>query len=166
MSGVFVREHARAASLYNDIVVIYVYRDPLPKTWKFFQVSKIEATEEGIRTIRVKYKGVLLYIKDWLAKKVVKPSGDGNEKPQDGSRGMFRTALKTLFRIPDMIVSDLFCYWSTFAAFRKLRKEGWKPDIIHAHVFTAGVPAVLIGRLYRIPVVITEHSTAFPRHRS
>jgi len=30
-------------------------------------------------------------------------------------------------------------------------------------VYSAGFPAVLIGKLYGLPVIVTEHSTAFPR---
>ena len=33
----------------------------------------------------------------------------------------------------------------------------WKPDLIHAHVFEAGFPAVLLARRLGVPVVITEH---------
>jgi len=43
-------------------------------------------------------------------------------------------------------------------------REGWKPDIIHAHVFSAGVPAVILGKIYKIPVVITEHCTNIATH--
>lgn len=38
-----------------------------------------------------------------------------------------------------------------------LRREGWQPDLIHAHVFVRGLPAVLVGRCRRLPVVITEN---------
>lgn len=35
--------------------------------------------------------------------------------------------------------TNYFIYlWSIFKGFRKLMYEGWKPDIIHAHVFSAG----------------------------
>jgi glycosyltransferase involved in cell wall biosynthesis len=40
---------------------------------------------------------------------------------------------------------------------------GWRPDVIHAHVFEAGFPAVLLGRRLRCPVVVSEHFTAFQR---
>jgi glycosyltransferase involved in cell wall biosynthesis len=52
--------------------------------------------------------------------------------------------------------------WSVVRACRKLRAAGSKPDVIHAHVFSAALPAVIAGRLARIPVVVTEHYTAFP----
>lgn len=45
----------------------------------------------------------------------------------------------------------------------RLCRHGFRPDIIHAHVYHAGVPAVLLGCLLRVPVVLTENSTAFPR---
>ena len=50
-----------------------------------------------------------------------------------------------------------------FKAFHKLVNDGFRPDVIHAHVYSAGVPAVMIGKRYGIPVVITEHFTGFPR---
>ena len=40
---------------------------------------------------------------------------------------------------------------------------GWRPDVIHAHVFEAGFPAVLLGRRLGCPVVVSEHFTAFQR---
>jgi len=45
---------------------------------------------------------------------------------------------------------------------RRLFKKGFIPQIIHAHVFTAGLPALILGRLYRIPIVISEHWSKFP----
>lgn len=44
-------------------------------------------------------------------------------------------------------------------------KGGFKPDVIHAHIFSAGVPAILLGKLYGIPVVITEHWHGFPEKK-
>lgn len=53
--------------------------------------------------------------------------------------------------------------WSVFQAYRGLVAQGFCPDIIHANFHEAGMPAVLIAKLKRIPVVITEHSSSFPR---
>ncbi|MFC2029464.1 glycosyltransferase [Chloroflexota bacterium] len=53
--------------------------------------------------------------------------------------------------------------WSTLQAFRRIISLGFQPDIIHAHVYKVAVPAGILGKLYRTPVVITEHATAFPR---
>lgn len=153
VAGVFIKEHARAASLYNDIVVLYAYVDPRPQRRHLYRVS--EDIEDGIRTIRVKYSGILLYLWRKLAAKNQKREGSSDSKAK-------ATILGKLLAIPRILVGDLLYCWSIFATFRKLAREGWKPDVIHAHVFTAGVPAVLLGKLYRIPVVITEHYIYFP----
>ncbi|HJQ75476.1 MAG TPA: glycosyltransferase, partial [Gaiellaceae bacterium] len=44
---------------------------------------------------------------------------------------------------------------------RRLRREGWTPDVIHAHSFLSALPALLLGRLLRRPVAYTEHWTIF-----
>lgn len=45
-----------------------------------------------------------------------------------------------------------------FRDFKKIR-ESFRPDIIHAHVAPgAGIYAVLLGKRYGIPVVLTEHN--------
>jgi glycosyltransferase involved in cell wall biosynthesis len=46
---------------------------------------------------------------------------------------------------------------------RKLAHEGTPVDVIHAHVHWMGWPAVLAGGILRRPVVISEHSTEWPR---
>lgn len=60
-------------------------------------------------------------------------------------------------------ISYLIYLWRMFRAFRRLVKEGFRPDIIHVHVYDAGGPAVLIGKLNGIPVVVSEHFSSFPR---
>jgi L-malate glycosyltransferase len=48
-------------------------------------------------------------------------------------------------------------------ALRRIIQDGFRPDVIHVHVYDAGGPAVLIGRLNHIPVVVSEHFSSFPR---
>lgn len=50
---------------------------------------------------------------------------------------------------------------AAIAAYRRLRRRGFDPDVIHAHFFLAGVPAVLLGRALRKPVVVTEQWSVF-----
>lgn len=57
----------------------------------------------------------------------------------------------------------VFYVWSVWRAYRWIVRSGFRPDVIHAHIYEAAVPAVLIGRLCGIPVIAAEHSTAFPR---
>ncbi len=49
------------------------------------------------------------------------------------------------------------------SALGRLRAEGWEPDIVHAHVYSAGLPAVLLGRRSAAPVIVSEHYTGFQR---
>lgn len=153
VNGIFVKEHARAASLYNDIVVLYAYPDPSPQFKRPYLIS--EAVEEGIRTIRIKYGGIVLYLVSRLA--------IWKQRQGDLFEIKFKTDIFYKFlATPWIVVRDLVYYRRLFSAFRKLLKEGWKPDIIHAHVFIAGVPAILLGKLFNIPVVINERWSGFP----
>ena len=60
--------------------------------------------------------------------------------------------------------------WATYgahvlavvAAVLTLRRRGFRPDVLHAHGYDPGFAAVLAGRLLRVPVVISEHYSAFP----
>ncbi|HRR80680.1 MAG TPA: glycosyltransferase [Planctomycetota bacterium] len=57
--------------------------------------------------------------------------------------------------------SFLWETYSTFRAFRQLWAGGFRPDLLHAHVFDAGFAAVLLGKRYGLPVVISEHFSSF-----
>jgi glycosyltransferase involved in cell wall biosynthesis len=48
------------------------------------------------------------------------------------------------------------------SAVRWLRSEGFRPDVVHAHVFSSGFPALLLGRMSRAPVVVSEHLSSIP----
>lgn len=52
---------------------------------------------------------------------------------------------------------------SCWKAVRKFVSDGFRPDLLHAHVFTAGFAAVTVGMATRMPVVVTEHFTIFQR---
>lgn len=125
VEGVFVREHAKAVQLYDDVVVLHLAGpDPtLRAMWRIEQEAN-ETLIEGIPTYRVWHR-----------------------------------------RFPVPKLSFLVYLWSVWCAFRHITAGGFRPDAIHAHVYAAGLPAVLIGKLYRIPVAVTEHSTEFPRKR-
>ena len=117
--GIFIKEHAKAASFYNDIVVMHLqgYDARVKGLYEYK-----ETIYEGIRTVRVRYRR---------------------------------------FPIPKMPYLNYIL--TAILGFRRLIKQGFNPDIIHANIYSAGVPAVDIGKLFKIPVVITEHSSCFPR---
>jgi glycosyltransferase involved in cell wall biosynthesis len=46
-------------------------------------------------------------------------------------------------------------------ASRRFGREGWRPDLIHAHSFLSALPALALRARLRVPVVYTEHWTIF-----
>ncbi len=46
---------------------------------------------------------------------------------------------------------------AAMGAYRRLGDTGFRPDVIHAHVYGAGVPAAIIAARNRIPLVVAEH---------
>lgn len=123
VAGVFVREHAKAVQLRNDVVVLHCAgsEPALKRLWRL--EPELDARlAEGIPTYRV-----------W--------------------RGRLRIRR----------VGYLLYLWSVLQAFRRIVAGGFRPDVIHGHIYEAGAAAVMVGRLYGIPVAVTEHSTSFPR---
>ena len=60
--------------------------------------------------------------------------------------------------------TSYFTYaWSVLRAFQHIVKDDFRPDIIHVQVYDAGGPAILLGIINRIPVVVSEHFSSFPR---
>jgi glycosyltransferase involved in cell wall biosynthesis len=58
--------------------------------------------------------------------------------------------------------AGLVSLWSAVRASRALRASGFRPDLIHASFYYGGISGYVAGKALRLPVVITEHSTAFP----
>jgi glycosyltransferase involved in cell wall biosynthesis len=87
--------------------------------------------------------------------------------------GMFRVTdevedglrtVRVLYRRPWFRPAAMACQIAGLvAALWRLRREGFRPDIVHAHVYSAALPALLLGRLSRAAVVVTEHYTGFQR---
>jgi glycosyltransferase involved in cell wall biosynthesis len=118
VSGIFVKEHARAVSLYHNVAVITSEFNKELKT--LYKVE--EYMDDGIRVFRVYYS-----------------------------------------KSPIPKTTYLIYLWGIFLSFRKLIKEGFIPDIIHAHIYRTGIPALFLGKIYRKPVVLSEHFSSFPR---
>ena len=121
--AVWVREHAKAVRLFDDVTVLHCIGPDLTldRRWGIQRETDAGATE-GIDTYRVRYS----------------PS-----------------------RIPH--VSYLIYLWTAFGAFRHIVRQGFRPDVIHVHIYDAGWPAILVGKRTRTPVVVSEHFSSFPR---
>ena len=64
-------------------------------------------------------------------------------------------------RPPAQMLNPLFQIAACAAGLLRLRATGFRPDVIHAHVFSAGLAAVVLGRLTGVPVVVSEHYSGF-----
>ena len=72
--------------------------------------------------------------------------------------------LRVRYRRPRLRPAAMACQLlGMLAALWRLRGEGFRPDVVHAHVFSAALPALLLGRLSGALVVVTEHYTGFQR---
>jgi glycosyltransferase involved in cell wall biosynthesis len=119
VAGVFVREHAKAAALRNEVMVVHCQSPATTGGLWTLEQELDEDLTEGIPTFRLRHRRV---------------------------------------RIPGATFG-----LSLWAARRATRSLGFRPDVVHAHVFEAGVPAIVAGKSLGAPVVVTEHFTGFPR---
>jgi glycosyltransferase involved in cell wall biosynthesis len=94
-----------------------------------------------------------------------------DEGPRDDVRGFFTLAeerdgalrvFRLAYRPSTVRISYLL---GALEVARRLRREGTPVDVLHAHIHRMGWPAILAGRLLRRPVVISEHSSEWPRRR-
>jgi L-malate glycosyltransferase len=51
----------------------------------------------------------------------------------------------------------------TIRAYKEICSQGFQPDLIHAHIYRAGIPAIILGKLHNLPVVVSEHSSSLVR---
>lgn len=124
LEGVFVREHARAAALTDDVVVLHSMGpdSQINGAWRMEEELDHELAD-GVRTYRLWHR-----------------------------------------RLPVPGATFLGYVLSVVQAIRQLAAGGFRPDLIHAHIYEAGIPAIVAGKLLRVPVLITEHYSAFPRN--
>ena len=117
--GLFCREHARALARRHEVVVLASLATPAPS---FAAYELTDAFEDGIRTLRVRYRRPFL-----------RPAAMGFQ-----------------------LLGMLHALW-------RLWRDGFRPDVVHAHVYQAAPPALVLGRLARAVVVVSEHYTGFAR---
>ena len=114
-SGIFVREHARAAARHADVAVLHLHRVDGAR----LRPRATRVAGEELPTWRVDYP----------------------RRP---------LALSYAANLAAAVVGV-----------RAVRRAGFRPDLLHAHFFLAAVPAVLVGRALRLPVVTTEQWSVF-----
>jgi glycosyltransferase involved in cell wall biosynthesis len=93
-----------------------------------------------------------------------------DEGPRGGLRGLFELRAEedealTVVRFSARPGWGRFVYLpAVLLIARRLARAGRPIDVVHAHVYWMGWVAVLAGALLRRPVVISEHSSVWPRH--
>lgn len=112
-----LREHARAVSLLNDVVVLDAPREAFSRDRAFFSVREMD---DGIPVIRSRFR-----------------------------------------QSPVPKTTYLLFLASVISACRRIVLEGFRPDLIHAHMYFVALPAIMLGRWLGVPVVITEHSECY-----
>jgi len=60
--------------------------------------------------------------------------------------------------------TPLHC-WSALQAAERLVRLVGRPDVIHAHVYEAGMPAMTLARRLCAPMIVTEHSSDLSRRQ-
>ncbi|MBC7327222.1 glycosyltransferase [bacterium] len=68
-------------------------------------------------------------------------------------------------KVNPVVSKTTFFIWIVFHLYKKLLSQGFKPDLIHAHIYTAGIPAVILAKFHNIPVIFSKHWSAFPLGR-
>ncbi|HKP53257.1 MAG TPA: glycosyltransferase [Chloroflexia bacterium] len=73
-----------------------------------------------------------------------------------------RSYVEEIVEVPNLPGLWQFAYlWSLFCALRRLRRT-FRPDVIHCHVAVpAGWGVAMLRTLFKLPVVLTEHSGEF-----
>jgi len=79
---------------------------------------------------------------------------------EDGSDAEFRS-VRVRYPASPASVSYAANFIAASLAYRRIRRAGFEPDVIHAHFLLAATPAVVLGRLLRKPIVVTEQWSVF-----
>jgi glycosyltransferase involved in cell wall biosynthesis len=91
------------------------------------------------------------------------PRRAGGPVTRAEEEGLRTIRLRTRVR-PASTLGRIAFLISTARELRALRRAGRSPDVIHAHVYSAGLVALLAAR-GRYPVVLSEHHTDFIEER-
>ncbi len=133
IGGTFVEEHAKAISVYNDVLVFYPYFYPIVYSIK--------------RLIKKN-------------KKIFSNISEGNPKLLRVRIPRFNIAIRGISSIVNIFFLLVYLCISVLV-FIRLNKS-FKPDIIHCHfTYPAGLLGALACKIFKVPLVISEHAGPF-----
>lgn len=159
VNGIFIQEQIKASNLYNDNIIIYPNSlGPHPNS--FYKIS--EHIEDGIKVfnIRINYY--------WFFKKIFSYKKNPNNLKEDSKEEnksivQRNKKISIVFAYLNVIINNIIWFFLVLRILRIMFKNDFKPDIFHVHVFTVGVPIIILSKLFKIPVIVTEHYTGFSR---
>ena len=86
------------------------------------------------------------------------------EQTEKGNLREIRVGYKAFLPLPGIFETIMFNWWVKYI-YRKIIAPTFKPDIIHAHIYRAGPSALAIGKLAKVPVLLSEHSLELLEHK-
>ena len=121
--------------------------------------------QDQAQEISKRYDVAVLYPR-WAGYRDMLACRLGPRSENENEAGLMVCRERALVPLPRQFKLGYHLYFrAAKRGFEKLLSTWGKPDVIHAHVvLPAGWVASVLGRRYRIPVVLTEHSGPFSMH--
>lgn len=155
VNGIFIQEQIKASNLYNDNLIIYPNSlGPHPNS--FYNIS--ENIEDGIKVFNIRINYYWFFKKIFSYKKNPKNLKWGDKNIIERNK-----KISIVFKYLNIIINNIIWFFLVLRILRNIFKNDFKPDIFHIHVFTVGVPIIILSKLLKIPVIVTEHYTGFSR---
>ena len=120
VTGIFIREHALAVSLYHQVFVLFMKG---LDTDLSTPMKAVHEQDGPLQAVTISYSKPPLPKTSWIQR------------------------IRSLYKAADI-----------------LTQSGIHPDILHANVYNTADLAYLLSRHFKIPSVLTEHSSAWPRN--
>lgn len=133
VGGTFVEEHAKAIAIYNDVFIFYPYFCPI-----LYFIKNI------LRRDRKQFKNIT----------------EGNPKLLRLRLPYFNIAIRGISSFINSFF--LFVYLCVSVLVFMGVNKSFKADIIHCHfTYPAGLLGALVCKIFKIPLVISEHAGPF-----
>ena len=162
--GFFVKELVRALSSLDEVRVLYPTLRPDPDSPR--RITFTKNIEDGIPTWRAEYGWVPGLLHRSINNRLTSERSAGDEALEVEEDQIESTSLSLKSFVSKAVREARYVAYCAFVVFSLVRviRSGWRPDIIHAVTYGPGLPAIIVGRLFRIPVVIAEYSSMIGMH--
>jgi glycosyltransferase involved in cell wall biosynthesis len=129
----------------------------------FFPARYPSPSEPGLATIHREYARAIALYHDVVVLDAPREEGACNglfgvdDQVDDGVR-----VVRVRFRRSPVPKTTLLLHvYSCLAAYRQIVRSGFRPDLIHGRYYFTALAAVVLGKVFRVPVVLAEGSECF-----